>query len=72
MKSATSASNLNRKLPRLKLLKLSLTRLLKNSNVFIKNVINFTCNGKTPLKIPASVMNLSTKLVRISVKRRMS
>ena len=66
MKLAISASSLNRKLLRLKPLKLNLIRQRKNLNVFTRSVINFTFSGKTLLKIRADVIFLSLKQVKHS------
>ena len=70
MKLAISASSLNRKLLRLKPLKLNLIRQRKNLNVFTRSVINFTFSGKTLLKIRADVIFLSLKQVKHSVSTK--
>ena len=54
--------SLSKKLLKLKLLKLSLTKLLKNSKDCIQSVISSISNGKTLWRTVDAEMSLSTKL----------
>jgi len=78
-KLLVNLTSLKEKLQKLKQLRLSLTKLLKNSNVFILKDISFIYNGRKPLKTQEREMSLSMKLVRttpepktISTRRRLT